>query len=233
MGVQHNNPLDDYYREATEQARAGVAAIHHLGTCSPDSPDYPGEPAHWREVWRVDLGGTYPVQILVGVPTTFPDELPTAYLPLGVADSAAPFPHLNRERILCTFDTVTSSPDADQPTGVALAVIERASAVWEAGAARANLTDFADELKAYWDDVATINALSIVPPHADAATVAVLGLSPGWGGFMWLFADTAAAGRLWLGGLGYAGNCARQGRDLSARQVARDAALPFHERGTL
>jgi hypothetical protein len=99
----------------------------------------------------------------------------------------------------------TSSPNADQPSNIVLAVIERAADVWNAGAAGTNRADFADELKAYWDDVATLNALSIVPPLSQATPIAVLELVPAWAGSSWLFAETALAARMWLAGLGYSG----------------------------
>ncbi len=205
MGVQRSNRLEDRYRDAAEEARTVVAARYRLGLCRPDSLDYPGTSSIWREVWRVDLDGAFPLQVLIGIPSTFPDELPTAYLPQETAAAAAPFPHLNRNRILCTFDSTTSFPNADQPSNIALAVIERATEIWNAGAAETNRADFADELKAYWDDVATINAFSIVPPLPLATPVAVLELSPAWAGSAWFFAETALAARMWLDGVGYAG----------------------------
>jgi hypothetical protein len=110
MGAQHNNHLNDRYTEAVEEARTSVAAIYRLVICKPDSQDYPGRPAEWREVWRIDLDGDFPVQILIGIPSTFPDELPTAYLPHETAVAAAPFPHLNRTRTLCTFSGRAVSP---------------------------------------------------------------------------------------------------------------------------
>ena len=205
MAIPRSNNLNDRYADSVEEARTDVAAIYRLSICDPDSPDYPHRPAAWREVWRVDLDGAFPVQVLVGIPTSFPDELPTAFLPQETAVAAAPFPHLNRARILCTFDITVSVPNADQPSNIALAVIERAAEVWNAGVAGTNSEDFADELKAYWDDVATLNAFSIVPPLSQATPIAVLELSPAWAGSSWFFAETAIAARMWLAGVGYIG----------------------------
>ncbi len=205
MGVQHINYLNDRYKEAAEEARAIVEDNYRVVICEPDSPDYPGRSTTWREVWRVDLNGAFPVQIIVGIPSTFPDELPTVYLPQETAAAASPFPHLNRTRVLCTFDSTISSPNADQPSNIALAVIERAADVWNAGADGTNRADFADELKAYWDDAATYNALSIVPLLSQATPIGVVELSPAWAGSSWLFAETALAARIWLDGIGYKG----------------------------
>lgn len=205
MDAQPNNILDGLYDDATATARAVVASSYNLVLCPPDSPDYPKDPQEWREVWRVDLNGTHPVQILIGIPSAFPDELPTVYLPQHVASDASPIPHLNRHRILCTFDTNVCTPNADQPGEVVIAVVEQAAAVWTAGITGENRQDFSDELKAYWDDVSTINAYSIVPPRLEDHSIAALRLSPAWAGAELFFAKTVAHGRVWLGAVGYKG----------------------------
>lgn len=197
------------YAEATARTRRFLASRYPLVACLPGTPDYPGGHTRWREVWAVDVGEPTPgkegVRIILAIPTTFPDTFPQAFLPVGMSGSAR-IPHLDRRRMLCTFDPTEAQTNSDFPEDIALAVLERAEAEFRDGVVGINHNDFADEFAAYWADAdGAAEALSLVPPGETEARIATFTLTPAWAGARWFFAAAKDEGERWLSSVGYAG----------------------------
>src|SRR5690348_8413737 len=108
MAAQHKEPLErleQEYEAVTNRGRRFLASRYPLRVCQASSPDYPGPERNWREVWEVEVaGGEEPLRLLLAVPYTFPDALPVVYLPTGSVADATPLPHIDHNRLLCTFD---------------------------------------------------------------------------------------------------------------------------------
>ncbi len=203
--------LDQEYASATARARRAFAGEYYLTIISPTSADYPAAEKDWREVWRLEIdlppGGphTLPRELLLAIPNTFPDKLPSVYLPRTVAQETGVIPHLDDQRFLCTFDGADAHPNSDDPVGVALRVIERGLDIWTAGVSGANRADYLDEFGAYWALGSTVSTYSLVTPTDEPREVAGLRLVEAWEQAAWLFAEGESDGKRWLVAAGYGG----------------------------
>ncbi|MDQ3802794.1 MAG: ThiF family adenylyltransferase [Acidobacteriota bacterium] len=206
MADQPDTALDREYAETAARVRRFLVSEYELEAALPSSSDYPPVKNDWRAVWRVHVptpsGGA---ALLIALPKTFPDELPTVYLPGDVKekDSGRTIPHLNGEREFCTFDRNEVRVNADNPEGIVVAVIERALKLMGEGVAGANRAEYLDEFEAYWEQGASLLALSLVGPSDEAKTVAGVTLSPPWKGRAVLFAGEESEARRWLASVGY------------------------------
>lgn len=206
MADQPDTALDREYAETAARVRRFLLGEYELEEVPVSSSDYPPAKKNWRAVWRM------PVRVLSGeavfliaVPATFPDELPTVYLPGDVTDNAAgrTIPHLNKDHEFCTFDRNEIRINADDPEGIAVALIERARKLLEEGISGANSTDYSDEFEAYWEQGVSLRAFSLVTPSDEPKTVVGVKLSPQWKGRAILFSEKESDGKQWLSSAGY------------------------------
>lgn len=197
--------LESYYAGVAAKVRRRVASAYPLEICLPSSPDYPKPASRWREVWRVysSVPGDEGDELLLAIPTAFPDELPVAYLPVGAVPAG--IPHLDRKRLLCTFDATETAPNSDRSEDMALAVIARAWQVWQSGASGANTGDYADEFSAYWAQEIGSACLSLVRIDGCPREVTQIAVSPPWNVFGAMFAESEDPGKRWLASVGYTG----------------------------
>lgn len=203
MDALPNSTLEAAYAAIVAHARQTIASRYALELCSTDSPDYPAS-QRWREVWSVQLVGDDPVTVLLAIPITFPDSLPSIYLPSATAVAAAGMAHLDFHRQLCTFDTELAIPNPDKPEEIIEAVLSRAHSIWR-NRGRVSQDEIADEFKAYWTGANTSEALSLVCPDEKARQITAFRLDPPWRRWIWLFADKAQAARIWLANVCYEG----------------------------
>lgn len=200
-----DSPLESYYAAATNQARRLVASRYMLEECDPNSLDYPKSDDGWREVWRVNVpDDVAPQDFILAIPNTFPDHLPKTYLPVDTVETLEQIPHLDSKRFLCGFDEGDAKPNADDPGGVALRVLERAITVFKDGIASANHEDYAEELQAYWALDSDIIALSLIEPDTALSSATLLHLLPAWRNYAYLIAVTQEVGKEWLKAVGCA-----------------------------
>jgi hypothetical protein len=206
MADQPDTALDREYAATAARVRRFLVSEYELEEVPASSSDYPSAKKGWRAVWRVHVptpsGGT---ALLIALPTTFPDELPTVYLPGDVKqkDEDRTIPHLNGEREFCTFDRNEVRVNADNAEGIVAAVIERALKLLGEGVEGTNVADYRDEFEAYWEQGASLVTLSLVAPSEDAETVVGIKLNPPWKGRAVLFAGEESEGRRWLDSVGY------------------------------
>ena len=201
MDDQPESPLECFYASVAASVRRRVSSAYPLEACPTASADYPEPRGHFREVWRI----TVPLlgeerELLLAIPTTFPDELPVAYLPINPA--SRPIPHLDHKRLLCTFDSSVTAPNSDKPAEIAFAVIERACQVWQSGLTGTNTEDYTDEFSAYWAQDVELRCLSIVEINDRPREVAEISVFPPWKSFGAIFAQTEDEGRIWLDAVG-------------------------------
>src|ERR1044072_2630698 len=206
MADQPDTALDREYAETAARVRRFLLSEYELEEAHPSSSDYPPVKSHWRAVWRVHVPtASREAMLLIALPKTFPDDLPTVYLPADVKEkvSGRTIPHLNGEREFCTFDRNDIRVNADNPEGIVVAVIERALKLLGEGVAGTNRADYQDEFEAYWEQGASLVTLSLVAPSEDAKTVVGIKLNPPWKGRAVLFAGEESEGRGWLASVGY------------------------------
>jgi|GEM_PF-1158979 len=213
MEDQLESPLENLYEEATRRARRVVASDSRfdLANLNAASGDYPEPRAEWREVWRISVHASAAAsELLLAVPLTFPDELPTAYLPKRDRERFRFLPHVDDKGLVCTFDRVEALPNADTPAGVAIAVIERAIKILADGKSGANYEDYSDEFSAYWRLGCALATFCLVLPTEDTREVVGLSLKSYWNQTSFLFAETKLEGERWLAAAGYRGATAEQ-----------------------
>ncbi len=204
MEDQVDSQLEREYSAATARARESVARRYLLEECEQTSPDYPKADNRWRKVWRVRMSELPDMpDFIVAVPMTFPDRLPKVYLTVSTAESLKQIPHLDNERFLCGYDEEMAKPDADNPGGVVISVLERASTVFTDGLSHVNELDYAQELQAYWNLDCDFEALSLIDPSTERQTATLLRLKPDWHGYSFVFAATENEGKAWLRAVGY------------------------------
>ncbi|MDQ2975179.1 MAG: ThiF family adenylyltransferase [Acidobacteriota bacterium] len=199
MEDQVDSQLESEYAAATTRAREFVAIRYLLEECEQTSPDYPKADIRWREVWRVrmaELPGT--PDFILAVPMVFPDRLPKVYLTASTAAELRQIPHLDNKRFLCGYDEEMAKPDADNPEGIVISVLERAAKVFNDGLSGANEPHYLQELQAYWTLDCDFEALSLIDPLSETHSVTMLSLEPNWRGYSCLFAHSEEDGTAWL-----------------------------------
>jgi hypothetical protein len=227
MDAPADSYLESYYADSTNRARRFVASRYALEECSPSSPDYPGREQDWREVWSVRVSvSDEPQDLILAVPHTFPDDLPKIYLPAQTVEAIKQIPHLDVRRFLCTFDEVAAKPNADDPGGVALAVLGRAVKVFGDDLSGDNRSDYSEELQAYWALDSDILSLSLVEPDTAVTGAVMLQLQPSWRGYSYLFAQTEDAGKEWLRAVGCASKLEAQKVPFLHLQTLGDPPMP-------
>jgi hypothetical protein len=206
MADQPDTVLDREYAETTARVRRFLLSEYELEEVTPSSSDYPPARNNWRAVWRIPTQSAFgEAVLLLAIPNIFPDELPTVYLLGDVKekDSSRTIPHLNGAHEFCTFDRNEIRVNADNPEGIVIAVIERALKLLEEGISGSNRAAYLEEFEAYWEQGATVQALSLVSPSEESKTIVGIRLSPPWKGRGILFAENELTGRKWLEAVGY------------------------------
>lgn len=203
MEDQVDSQLESTYAAATEQARRFVASRYALEQCEQTSLDYPKIDGSLREVWRVrmaELDGA--PDFILAIPNTFPDRMPKVYLTASTAEAVMQIPHLDKNRFLCGYDEETAKPNADRPEGIVIAVLERASRIFNDGLSGCGEDDYSQELQAYWALDCESNGLSLIDPLQKADGVTMLRLEPNWRGYSHLFVPSEQSGYDWLKAVG-------------------------------
>lgn len=206
MADQPDTALDREYAETAARVRRFLLSEYELEEVPASSSDYPPAKKNWRAVWRIPVSVPSGESVfLIAVPATFPDELPTVYLSRLVTNNATgrTIPHLNKDREFCTFDRSEIRVNADNPEGIAAALIERALKLLEEGISGANSADYSDEFEAYWQQGVSLQAFSLVTPSDEPKTVVGVKLSPPWKGRAILFSEKKSDGKRWLSSAGY------------------------------
>lgn len=88
------------------------------------------------------------VIIIVAIPISFPDELPRIYLTKDFRH--LPIPHVDGNKLVCTFDTDNIDFFAERTKSLIQQTIEKARGIIADGISGKNSQDFENEFLAYW-----------------------------------------------------------------------------------
>ncbi|CAM4527391.1 ThiF family adenylyltransferase [Paenibacillus xylanexedens] len=157
--------LETYYDEVLH-----VVTLHLL-------KEYGAEEAknfdnhNFSHVYRIHQNN---VAIDLAIPLHYPDSFPVVKIPDPYYARIYPIPHLDNEHTLCVFDSEEAHPNPENPIGVIDAVIERAFNIIQQGLKKENISDFFDEINAYWAENSSENILSLIQVNVSAREVNVI-----------------------------------------------------------
>jgi hypothetical protein len=109
------------------------------------------------EVWEIDTEILYDDKLLsivlhVIFTNQFPLDLPKIHLSPDTFEKTKYIPHIDNNRLVCTFDTEVVSTNSDEPAGIVYACIRKSKNIILDGLSGSNQSDFNDEFKAYWEE---------------------------------------------------------------------------------
>lgn len=111
----------------------------------------------YAELWEVSIevrdesDSVLDLQIHVAFPNNFPLILPSILLTEESYERLKYIPHVDSNRVVCTYDSDVTNPDPNQPYLIVCYCIDRAKRVIEAGLKKQNLKDFEEEFLSYWN----------------------------------------------------------------------------------
>lgn len=107
------------------------------------------------DVWEVTSvveGNSGIVEIVLHVvfPHDFPLSLPKIFLSPNDYENIKYVPHVDANRLICTYDEELTRPDPQNPSGVLIECISKAKQILTDGLKQKNHEDFKNEFFAYW-----------------------------------------------------------------------------------
>lgn len=145
------------------------------------------------EIWKLvtemagEGGMTTEVTLFANVPADFPLSVPSIYLSRKSYDKIGILPHVDSNRLICTFDTELSRADPNNPEGIMVQCIAKAKRILEQGIAGTNLQDFEEEFLAYWacnygkNDSHREDVLCLFGPEDSVSKISVIKLEQPFG----------------------------------------------------
>ena len=107
----------------------------------------------WEIITEISVyDNLYPITIYIYFSTTFPIEIPKVYVSVDTFAKLKYIPHLDNNRLVCTFDNELIKVNPNEPFGIINECIARAKRILVDGLQRTNLNDFITEFKAYWEE---------------------------------------------------------------------------------
>jgi len=156
-----------YYKDLLNEALTSLAKRYKLTRCLPNEEDYPENLPRLKayDVWRVDIDGHAEVQeLLVAIPSTFPDALPKIYLPKDAFSRIYPIPHVDRHRFVCTRDSDQVFIAEDMAGEAIEDLVSIALDIIHKGVSGTNHREFEREFLAYWEDADnTVEVMGLLP----------------------------------------------------------------------
>ncbi|HNP31791.1 MAG TPA: E2/UBC family protein [Flavobacterium sp.] len=119
----------------------------------------------------------------------FPLSIPSLYLSSSDYEKLKYLPHIDTNRLICTFDSEVTKTDVSQPSKVVLECINRAKKIISEGIKKENFEDFEDEFLSYWEcnysksDFVLNNFLNLIDPHESISSPLLINLKTKLGGF--------------------------------------------------
>ena len=148
-------------------------------------------------VWEVEteiLVGEIEIDIVLHfvVDSQFPLEIPKIYLSRECYDNLKFIPHIDSNKLVCTFDSEFAVTNPNDPAGVAIECISRAKSIIVDGLSGINLNDFEDEFIAYWEckysdsDHVNENVISLIDSILDDDEIKLINLNSEFYGFKYI-----------------------------------------------
>lgn len=109
------------------------------------------------EIWEVSTEISYensifPIVLHVAFTTQFPLEFPKIFLSPKTFEKVKYIPHVDSNRLICTYDSEIASTNPDEPAGIVVECLRKAKSIILDGLSGNNHSDFTDEFKAYWEE---------------------------------------------------------------------------------
>lgn len=109
----------------------------------------------------------------------FPMSFPKVFLSPKTFDEIRYIPHLDSNRLICTYDSEIVSPNTKEPYGVIVESIAKAKRIIEDGISNQNVNAYDDEFIAYWEckydgEFSPIEAISLIDSVLDSSEVKIL-----------------------------------------------------------
>jgi len=81
----------------------------------------------------------------------FPLEIPKIYLAPSTYDEVKYIPHVDTNRLICTFDSEIATTNPEDPLGIIKECLKRSKEIILAGLSGSNHAEFQEEFVAYWE----------------------------------------------------------------------------------
>lgn len=108
------------------------------------------------EIWEVTTEILYensitPIVLHLVFTTQFPLEFPKIFLSPETFERTKYIPHVDNNRLVCTYDSEIASTNPEDPAGIVVECLRKAKSIILDGLNGENHSDFTDEFKAYWE----------------------------------------------------------------------------------
>lgn len=137
-------------------------------------------------------------EIILAIPYNFPDVFPTVFVPDPYFSRLYPIPHLDKRKVLCTFDAEVAHPNVSNPQGVLDEVIQKAFTLLKEGISGVNSLDYLDEFESYWIQEANSEILSLHSISPEPKEMHLISFTHPYWSVTKLVADTIMEGQIWL-----------------------------------
>ena len=109
------------------------------------------------EIWEVATEISYentiiPIVLHVAFTTQFPLEFPKIFLSPETFERTKFIPHVDNNRLVCTYDSEIASTNPQEPAGIVVECLRKSKSIILDGLSGNNRSDFTDEFKAYWEE---------------------------------------------------------------------------------
>lgn len=109
------------------------------------------------EIWEVTTEISYensiiPIVLHVAFTTQFPLEFPQIFLSSETFERTKFIPHVDNNRLVCTYDSEIVSTNPNEPAGIVVECLRKSKSIILDGLSGNNRSDFTDEFKAYWEE---------------------------------------------------------------------------------
>ncbi|SHE78049.1 ThiF family protein [Flavobacterium fontis] len=122
----------------------------------------------------------------------FPLSVPILFLSSADYEKLKYIPHIDTNRLICTFDSEVTKTDVSQPAKVVLECIKRAKKIISEGIKKENFEEFEEEFISYWEcnysksDLVLNNFLSLINPHESISSPLLINLKTQIVGFKYI-----------------------------------------------
>ncbi|MBO9583112.1 MAG: ThiF family adenylyltransferase [Flavobacterium sp.] len=151
----------------------------------------------YSEVWklRTEISHENKIQeinIDICFKFDFPLSLPKLYLSFSDYENLKYIPHIDDNRLICTFDSEITRTNVSKPFEIVFECIERAKKIIEEGIRKENFKDFEEEFLSYWEcsfsagDSVLKNVLCLINSEEDIKTPYLLDLKTNVAGFNYI-----------------------------------------------
>ena len=109
------------------------------------------------EIWEVDTEVLYdntiiPIVLHVAFTSQFPLGFPKIFLSPDTFERTKYIPHVDNNRLVCTYDSEITSTNPNEPAGIVIECLRKSKSIILDGLSKNNHSDFTDEFKAYWEE---------------------------------------------------------------------------------